>query len=194
LVDDEGMYIPIVIGSLRQGRNTPRLAHFLHRKLNAVDGVETQLFDPREMNLPILPERLQYLDAPPAALVDFGAAIARAAAVVITTPEYNKGYPAALKNMIDALGPEWKRKPIGIATHSVGAFAGVAVLQALRVVMLNLGAVPIPASVTVPHIERAFDAKGVALDPAFESRADRFLAEVVWYAATLRAAADAAPE
>jgi len=51
------MYIPVVIGSLRRGRNTPRLAQFLHDRLAALDGVETELFDPKAMNLPVLEER-----------------------------------------------------------------------------------------------------------------------------------------
>jgi len=184
------MYIPVVIGSLRRGRNTPRLARFLVGKLQALDGVETKLFDPREMNLPVLEERLRLLERPPAALVEFGAAIERAAGVVITTPEYNKGYPAALKNLIDALGSEWQRKPIGIASHSIGAFGGINALHALRPVLLNLGAVPIPAGMSVPHIDRAFDGEGNALDEAFEGRADRFLEELVWYAKALLAAAE----
>lgn len=184
------MYIPVLIGSLRRGRNTPRLAHFLHRRLAALEGVETDLLDPKEMNLPLLEERLSYLEDPPQALVNFGAAIERAAAVVIITPEYNKGYPAALKNLIDALGPEWRRKPVAIASHSVGAFGGVNALQALRPVMLNLGAVTIPSMMTVPHIDKAFSESGEAIDDAFEGRADRFLGELVWYAQALAAAAD----
>lgn len=185
------MYIPVIIGSLRQGRNTPRLAPFLRTKLEA-QGAESDIFDPREMALPVLEERLRLLEDPPAALVEFGAAIDRAAAVVIVTPEYNKGYPAALKNMIDALGPEWKRKPIGIVTHSTGAFGGSVVLQALRQVMTNLGAVPIPASITVPHITEAFDADGAPLDAAFDDRGDRFVGELLWYARALGRARDAA--
>ncbi|NKB86836.1 MAG: FMN reductase [Acidobacteria bacterium] len=181
------MYVPIVIGSLRQGRNTPRLARFLHNRLES-RGVETQLFDPREMALPVLEERLRLLENPPSALVEFGAAIDRADAVIIATPEYNKGYPAALKNMIDALGAEWKRKPLGIVAHSVGAFGGGQVLQALRLVMLNLGAVPIPASMTVPHIDKTFDADGAATDPAFNDRGDRFLDELLWFADALAVA------
>lgn len=187
------MYIPVVIGSLRRGRNTPRLAHFLHHRLAGMDGVETELFDPQEMNLPVLEERLAYLEDPPPALVRFGAAIDRADGVVITTPEYNKGYPAALKNLIDALGPEWRRKPVAIAAHSVGAFGGVTAAQALRPVLTSLGAVAISAAMAVPHIVQAFDADGVALDEAFEGRADRFLEELVWYAAAL-GAASVAPE
>lgn len=179
------MYIPVLIGSLRHGRKTPRLAHFLHRKIVALEGIETELFDPKEMNLPVLEERLSHLEDPPPALVRFGAAIDRAHGVVITTPEYNKGYPAALKNMIDALGSEWQRKPIAIASHSVGAFGGVNALQALRPVLLNLGAVPIPATLSVPHIDKAFSEDGEAIDDAFEGRADRFLDELVWYARAL---------
>jgi len=184
------MYIPILIGSLRRGRNTPRLAHFLHGRLAALDGIETELFDPKAMNLPVLEERLAYLDDPPAELVRFGAAIDRADGVVITTPEYNSSFPAALKNMIDALGPEWRRKPIAIAAHSVGAFGGKSALQALRPVLTNLGAVPIPATMTVPHIDKAFSEDGEAIDQAFERRAGRFLDELVWYAGALGAAAD----
>ena len=184
------MYIPVLIGSLRRGRKTPRLAHFLHRRLAALDGVETELFDPKEMNLPVLEERLSYLEDPPPALVRFGAAIDRADGVVITTPDYNNGYPAALKNVIDALGSEWRRKPIAIASHSVGAFGGVNALQALRPVMMSLGAMPIPATMTVPVIDKAFNEDGEAIDDAFEGRADRFLGELVWFARALTAAAD----
>ena len=87
--------------------------------------------------------------------------------------------------MIDALGSEWQRKPIAIASHSVGAFGGVNALQALRPVLLNLGAVPIPATLSVPHIDKAFSEDGEAIDDAFEGRADRFLDELVWYARAL---------
>ena len=188
------MYIPVIVGSIRSGRNTSRLSSFLQTKLAALDGVETELFDPRAMNLPLLEERLRLLENPPPALVAFGAAIERADGVVITTPEYNKGYPAALKNLIDALGPEWRRKPIAIASHSVGAFGGSVALQALRPVLQSLGAVTIPATMSVPHISQAFDENGVALDSAFEGRADRFLEELLWYARALRAAPDASSD
>jgi NAD(P)H-dependent FMN reductase len=157
----------------------------LHQRLAAMEAIETELFDPQEMNLPILEERLSNLEEPPAELVRFGAAIERADGVVITTPEYNKGYPAALKNLIDALGPEWRRKPVAIAAHSVGAFGGTTALQSLRPVMTSLGAVAIPAAMTVPHISKAFDEDGTALDEAFAGRADKFLGELVWYAEAL---------
>ncbi len=105
--------------------------------------------------------------------------------VVIATPEYNKGYTAALKNAIDALGQEWRRKPVGIVAHSIGAFGGMVVLQQLRIVLMNLGAVPIPAAMTCPYIDKTFDAEGGILDEAFESRGERFVDELLWYARAL---------
>lgn len=179
--------IPVVIGSIRTGRNTPRLARLLWRKLGERGDVETEMLDLAAMRLPLLEERLNNLADAPAELVRFGAAIGAASAVVIATPEYNKGYSAALKNAIDGLGNEWKRKPVAIAAHSTGAFGGTVVLQHLRAVMFGLGAVPIPATFNVPHILKALAEDGTSIDPAFESRAERFLDELVTYAVALEA-------
>lgn len=183
--------IPVVLGSIRQGRNTPRLARFILRKLEERDDVRSELVDLRELELPLVEERLRFLESPPAGLVALSEQIDNADAVVIATPEYNKGYPAALKNAIDALGLEWRRKPVGIVAHSVGAFGGMVVLQQLRIVLMNLGAVPIPAAMTVANIEHTLDVDGIALDEAYDGRGGRFVDELLWYARALgRARAD----
>lgn len=178
--------IPVISGSIRSGRNTPRLARLLARHLQQRDDVQCEVVELADLDLPMLQERLARLPEPPAALVRFGALIGAADAVVIATPEYNKGYPAALKNAIDALGNEWQRKPVGIAAHSTGAFGGAVVLQQLRAVLMGLGAVPIPATFNVPHISKAIDEEGASLDPAIEERAGRFVAELALYAGALR--------
>ena len=177
--------IPVILGSVRRGRNTPRLARFLDRKLTESGRVSSSIVDLAELDLPIMEERLRFLEDPPAALVEFGRRIDAAHAIVIATPEYNKGYPGVLKNAIDYLGPEYRRKPVGIATHSVGSFGGIVALQQLRLVILNLGAVPIPSAVTVPNIEAALGADGASIDEAFERRGDRFVEELLWYAEAL---------
>ena len=43
--------------------------------------------------------------------------IAAADAFVFVTPQYNRGYPAALKNAIDHLFHEWEGKPAVIVTY-----------------------------------------------------------------------------
>lgn len=41
-------------------------------------------------------------------------------AVLVLTPEYNKGYPATIKNAIDVLYPEWQDKPVGLIGYGWG--------------------------------------------------------------------------
>ena len=179
--------IPVMVGSTRRGRNTPRLARLLHRKLLEDSRVTSDLLDLGALQLPILEERYRFLETPPAALGELCGKLERSDALVVVSPEYNKACPAVLKNVIDALGDELRRKPVGIAAHSVGAFGGQVVLQQLRPMFMNLGAAPIPGGMTVPHITRAIDEKGGALEPEHDDRAGRFLEELIWYAEALRA-------
>lgn len=182
------LYVPVVIGSIRLGRNTPRLARLLESKLRERADTTPELIDLAEYDLPMLRERLRYLEDPPDALVRLGEHMRRADALVIVSPEYNKGYPAALKNALDALGSELRRKPVGIACHSTGAFGGSVVLQRLRPVLMNLGAVPIPASMTIPHIATAIAEDGTPQVDEHGGRAERFLDELAWYGRALKAA------
>ncbi|ESQ82005.1 hypothetical protein AEAC466_18990 [Asticcacaulis sp. AC466] len=43
--------------------------------------------------------------------------VTNASAVVFVTPQYNWGYPAALKNAVDHLYREWHGKPVLIVTY-----------------------------------------------------------------------------
>lgn len=182
------MFVPVLVGSVRRGRNTTRLARFLHDRLAGRDGVTSELVDPQDLDLPLLEERLRYLEDPPEALVRFGATMERADALLITTPEYNKGIPAALKNLLDALGSELRRKAVGVAAHSTGAFGGAYVLQTVRPIVMNLGAVAIPATYNVPHVAQKFGPDGELLDADFDGRTERFLDELLWYARALATA------
>src|SRR5438445_13252871 len=95
-------YIPIILGSTRRGRQSPKVAKFVLRGLQAAQ-VETELLDLEEFNFPIMEERLRLRDDPPPRLREFADKVARAAALVIVTPEYNNGYPGVLKNALDYL-------------------------------------------------------------------------------------------
>lgn len=59
-------------------------------------------------------------------------------AVVIVTPEYNGGYPASVKNAVDALGAEWAAKPLAVASY--GFYGGVRAYRQLAEIMGNLQA------------------------------------------------------
>ena len=93
-------------------------------------------------------------------------AIARAAAVLIATPEYNHSVPGVLQNAIDwASRPGnnsvLKGKPVGIMTASPGAVGGARAQQALTLVMCGTLSLVMPhPGVVVGQAKEKFDASG----------------------------------
>lgn len=144
--------------------------------------IETEILDLLEYDFPIMEERLRLRDDPPPHLREFGEKIGRADSLVIVTPEYNNGYPGVLKNALDYLLPEYKRKPIAIVTVSAGGFGGINCLAQLRLVALGMGAFPIPAALPVSRVQDSFDEDGNPKDESYEKRAAAFIAEVLWFA------------
>jgi NAD(P)H-dependent FMN reductase len=177
--------IPILLGSVRRNRQSPKVALWLHRRLTA-EGISSELLDLEELALPIMEERLRMRDDSPEAVSRLSEAVASGDGLVIVTPEYNNGYPGVLKNALDYLLPELKRKPVGIVTVSAGGFGGISCLAQLRLVLLAMGAAPIPASLPVSRVGQSFSDEGPT-DDDVAGRADRFLAELRWWTeATVR--------
>jgi len=172
--------IPILLGSVRRNRRSPMVARWLHRQFENDERITTRLVDLEELALPIMEERLRMRDEPPPGAVALSQAIAAGDGLVIVTPEYNNGYPGVLKNALDYLLPELKRKPVGIVTVSAGGFGGIGCLAQLRLVLLAMGAAPIPASLPVSRVGQSFSDEGPT-DADFGVRANRFIDELVWW-------------
>jgi NAD(P)H-dependent FMN reductase len=167
--------IPVVVGSVRRGRQSPKVAPFLVDKLRATGKVEPQPIDLLELALPIMEERVRKRDDPPPGAVTLASAFQAAHAIVFVTPEYNHGIPGVVKNAIDYLGPsELKRKPVGIVTVSAGGFGGIFCLQQMRQCTMALGAIPVPASLPVSKVE------SFTPDDAFAKRTQAFIDELLW--------------
>lgn len=70
--------------------------------------------------------------------------IARADAVIIATPEYNKGIPGVLKNALDWIsrtkGAPLAGKPVAIMSAAAGRSGGERAQYALRLCLVPLGA------------------------------------------------------
>jgi len=173
--------IPVILGSVRRGRRSPVVARWVHRRLTGRGGVASELVDLAELDLPVMQERLRMRDDPPPGLEGLSHRIDRADGLVIVTPEYNNGIPGAVKNALDYLLPEFQRMPVGVVTVSAGGFGGVSCLAQMRLVLLAMGAVPVPASLPVSRVQDAFDDGGEPTDENLTARADRFLDELVWW-------------
>jgi NAD(P)H-dependent FMN reductase len=173
--------VVIISASVRDGRESHHVTTYLknfieERKLAGVD-----ILDLLDFDFPIFKERLQYLkDIPPRAK-EFTDRIIKADGVIIVTPEYNGGYPASLKNVIDFLYNEWHRKPIAISTVSNGAFGGSQVITSLQFTLWKIRAWVVPAMFPVPKVQEVFDEKGNAVQKAeMDKRATNFINELLW--------------
>jgi len=82
------LFIPVILGTSRQGRVSEHVARLLLGEVAKRDSIETELIDIREVKLPI--------DDAGEAIKDerFSATVMRADALIIVAPEYNHGYPA----------------------------------------------------------------------------------------------------
>jgi NAD(P)H-dependent FMN reductase len=173
--------VAVISASVREGRKSHRVALYLQKELQAREEVEVELLDLAELNFPIFHERLKYQKNPSDDAKAFAQAIANADGVIIVTPEYNSGYPAALKNAIDLLVDEWYRKPVAIATVSGGSFAGMQVLVSLQFMLWKLKAWTVPAMFPVPQVQESFNGAGVPTDEAAtKKRADKFFEELFY--------------
>jgi NAD(P)H-dependent FMN reductase len=133
-------------------------------------------------NFPLFEERLsKQTNALPAAK-EFSEKIRAASAVIIVTPEYNGGYPASLKNVVDLLYIEWRRKPIAIAAASDGQFGGTQVITSLQFSLWKIGALTVPARFHAASVQDAYDENGIPRDAALaEKIATGFVNEILRY-------------
>ncbi len=121
------------------------------------------------------------MEAPAGEIKDFASKIKNSAGVIIVTPEYNGGYPASLKNVIDLLYDEWKRKPVALCSVSAGPFAGSQVITSLLFTLWKIGAWVVPAMFPVARVEESFNENGVPSDKqAVIRRAEAFVAELLF--------------
>jgi NAD(P)H-dependent FMN reductase len=178
-------YIPVVLGSIRRNRESIKVAQFALQCLERRDSVVTELLDLKELNLPMMEERLRSRNDADPRITRFSTKVGQADGILIVTPEYNSGYPGVLKNALDYLKPEYKHKPFGIVTVSAAESGGVLCLAALQQVVLHLGGLPIPATLPVPKVQELFSSEMSPPDPVFLRRADAFFDELLWFTEAL---------
>lgn len=174
--------ISILSASVRTGRKSDRVALFLQRYINENQLAKADIIDLNDYNFPIFNERLKYQQNPLPAAVEFAEKIKMADGVIIVTPEYNGGYPAALKNVVDLLTDEWNHKPVAIATVSAGMAGGAQVTVSLQFSLWKIKAITVPALFPTPNVEKTYDEDGNPTEKeATEKRAAGFVKELLWF-------------
>ena len=170
--------IPVILGSVRQGRASFFPAKLMLEKLKAL-GAQSQLVDFKEMPLPFFDSALMPVAMKgvyPYSNAQKWSEIALAAdAFVIVTPEYNHGYPAVIKNALDWLYREFEKKPFGLVGVSDGSYGGARALEQLRPIIENFGAFAIRETVNFTKAPSMFNENGKLVDESYLKRIDNFL-------------------
>lgn len=174
-------HINIISSSVRTGRNSHRVAIYLKNYLQENNLATADILDLNAYNFPLFEERLRLQKTPAANVLEFAEKIKACDGVIIVTPEYNGGYPASLKNVVDLLYDEWHRKPIAISTVSDGVFGGSQVITSLQFSLWKMRAWTVPAMFPVPSVSKTFDESGTPSDKAAtDKRATGFINELLW--------------
>lgn len=104
--------------------------------------------NPNTLNLPFFQDDVipaMVSSTPPhiyqnSAVTEWSKTVVSLDAVIIVTPQYNWGYPAAVKNVLDCLYHEWVNKPILIISYG-GHGGGKAAAQLRQVIVCCIVAV-----------------------------------------------------
>jgi NAD(P)H-dependent FMN reductase len=174
------LFIPVILGTPRQERASENVARFVLEQVRKRPDLETELVDVRDVPLP-------HDDAGESTKhPGFSALVMRADGLILITPEYNHGYPGALKRLLDTNLKEYIHKAVGICGVSAGPWGGTRVIENLLPVMRELGLVTIFWDGNFSQARKLFDEKGTILDTAHERRIEKFLKELIWMARVLR--------
>ena len=153
--------ILVLYGSYRRGRLGIRLADYMIHGFQAL-GHKAELIDAMAVGLPMLDMR--YSDYPPgeapSAMEVLAQRLAAADAFVFVAGEYNRGVQPGLKNLTDHFLKEFDRRPAGIASYSMGRYAGVNSHAAWTVTLSAMGMAVIPERLSVGQIGDTLDAEG----------------------------------
>src|SRR2546421_5647371 len=131
------VFLPVVIGTPRQGRLTEPAAKFVFGEVSKRSDIETELIDIRK-----IPIRM---DDAGEALKDseFSVTVDRADGLILVVPEYNHSFPGLLKHVLDTNLKEYIHKAVGVCGVSAGPFGGARMIQSLLPVLRELGLVAI---------------------------------------------------
>ena len=143
--------IAIISSSVRRERKSHSVALYFQNFLQENNLASTEILDLKEYNFPLFEDTIKTLQNPTEKVLDFANKIKNTDGVIIVTPEYNGGFPASLKNVIDLLYDEWQGKPISICTVSSGIFGGSQALVSLQFILWKIGAWTVTNMFPVPR-------------------------------------------
>jgi NAD(P)H-dependent FMN reductase len=185
---EDQIRVALIYGSTREGRFCDKVANWAAEEIMKNGRFAIEVVDPL-VELP----KLDHDHATVPGHRSLVRRIAEADAFVVVTPEYNHGYPAPLKSLIDSVGAEWQAKPVAFVSYG-GASGGLRAVEQLRQVFAELHTVTIRDAVSFAGAWEQFDELGKLRQPERARRAmSALLARLHWWAVALRNARTSLP-
>jgi len=191
------MKVAVILGTIRQGRHTEKLAKWVLANASSREGVEVELLDLADYPLPFFeepvspkynpdrqpsPEAKKWLDK-----------LAQFDAYVVVTPEYNHSIPGVLKNALDYTDFQVMRKPFALVTH--GTAGGARAAAHLKDILSEIRGMVISTNVALTmRVSEVFDEHGTlaeeiaAQEYGPTASLSNTLDELTWYSNALAAA------
>ncbi|HEY6098342.1 MAG TPA: NAD(P)H-dependent oxidoreductase [Anaeromyxobacter sp.] len=182
---ETGVRLGVILASVRAGRRGEALARWIHGLVAARPDVTAELLDLGDWALPAYaheesPNVAEKGFAPGSVERRWAEKIASLDGYVIVTPEYNHGYPSALKSALDAVYAPWNHKPVAFVSY--GGFAsGARAVEQLRLVAIELRMVPVRDEVNVRLVGYAADERGRPADPVYAKKASAMIDDLLWW-------------
>lgn len=180
--------IQIIIGSIRDGRASGPVAHWVAAQARRRDDMDVEVIDLKEWDLPMFalgrpPAMGDYADS---RQIAFAEKIGEADGYLFVSPEYNHGYSPVLKNAIDYIYDEWHRKPASYV--SFGNTGGARAVEQLRLVCVELEMAPLKRALHLFGVSGRIDGTSFAAEDREVQGLDTCLDELCWWSRALRAA------
>jgi chromate reductase len=175
-------------GATRKGSLNKKLIKLAAKGAEAA-GADVTVIDLRDFQMPFYDGDLESAEGLPEKARDFKKLLTDSDGILISSPEYNSGYSAVLKNAIDwASRTSAEGEPSLIAftgkyaallSASPGALGGIRGLYQLRELLQNINVTVMPKMQAVGKAHEAFDENGALKDEKLSKSVHNIGAELV---------------
>jgi len=190
------MKLAVIVGTVRDGRLSERLAKWVAASAAEHEGITVDLIDLKGYPMPFFDEPKSPRFNPDRHIEQVAqkwlARLQAADAYIFVTPEYNHSIPGVLKNALDYVTWEIMRKPATVVSH--GTVGGARATMHLKEILSESRAAIIPTQLAVIGLADKIDAAGMlseherAQEFGLAARLASLLGELQWYSDALAAA------
>lgn len=185
----EDLHIVAFSSSLRADSLNRRLLLAAVDEARAVGGVTVDVLDLRDHPLPIYDADIQDRSGIPTEAHEVHDRIAVADALLVANPEYNGGYPAVFKNLVDWVSRidmfVFHPRYVGLLSATPGKGGGLRGLEHTRALFDNIFVTSHPEAFGLPAARDALGDDGIADDDE-KVRLRRWVGEFVTRARSVR--------